>query len=243
MTSWNARWKLVSNGPHDHFQVKSLELTTCGNLLASSRNANDNTLTPALVASFQSGTHHADITSAVEGVVAATIGHLDQLFLDSLAVELGRVDKVRGTELASPFLLRIVDIDNDDLASLVLDRTLDDGEANTSSAENSDVGALLNLRGHNGSTVTGCDTTAQKAGSVGGNLGSNSDDGDVGDNGVLREGRGAHEVEQVLATGLETRGAVRHHTSSLGSTDLAAQVGLAGLAKLAFPTLGGAMRG
>jgi hypothetical protein len=57
----------------------------------------------------------------------------------------------------------------------------------------------------------------------------------------LGEGRSTHEVQDVLAAGLEAGGAVGHDTSSLGSTDLAAEVGLAGLAELAFTALGGAI--
>jgi hypothetical protein len=46
-------------------------------------------------------------------------------------------------------------------------------------------------------------------------------------------------VEEVLAAGLEARGAVGHHTATLGGADLSAQVGLARLAELAFPAFGG----
>jgi phage tail tube protein FII len=49
-------------------------------------------------------------------------------------------------------------------------------------------------------------------------------------------------MEEVLAAGLEAGGTVGHHTLTLGSTDLAAQVGLAGLAELALATFGGAGR-
>jgi hypothetical protein len=56
----------------------------------------------------------------------------------------------------------------------------------------------------------------------------------------LREGRGAHEVEEVLALALEARGAVRHNAFALRGADLAAEVGLSGLAELAFFAFGGA---
>lgn len=192
------------------------------------------------MAGLESGAHDTDVTRAVEGVVATAVSHLDQLLLDSLAVELSGVDEVGGTELAGPFLLGVVDIDGNDLASLVLNSTLHNGKTDTSSTENSNIGALLNLGGDNGGTVTGCDTAAEQAGSVGRDLGGNSDNGNVGDNSVLGEGGGTHEVEDVLAAGLETRGAVGHHTLALSGTDLAAEVSLARLAELAFPALGGA---
>ena len=161
------------------------------------------------------------------------------MFLDGLAVELGGVDKVGGTELASPGLLAVVDIDNDDLASLVLDSTLDDRQTDTSSAKNGNVRALLNTSSHNRSTVTSGDAASQQTRAVGRDLGGNSHNRDVGHDSVLGEGGGAHEVQDVLATGLEPRGTIRHHTLTLGSADLAAEVGLAGLAELAFAAFGG----
>lgn len=192
------------------------------------------------MASLQGSAHDTDVARAVEGVVAATVGHLDQVLLDGLARELGGVDKVGGTELASPGLLAVVDIHGDDLARLVLDRTLHDGQTDTAGTEDSDVGAFLDLGGHDGGAVTGGDTAAQQTGSVGGDLGSHRDDRDVGHDGVLREGGGTHEVEDVLAARLEAGGAVRHDTLTLGGTDLAAEVGLARLAELALAALGGA---
>ena len=221
-------------------QRRNWKLTSGRDLLSSSSNTNDDTLTPTLVASLQGSTHDADVTRAVESVIATTVGHLNQLLLDSLAVELSGIDEVGGTELAGPGLLAVVDVDGDDLAGLVLDGTLDDGETDTAGTEDGNVRALLDLGGDDGRTVTGGDTATQQAGAVGGDLGSHSDDRDVGDNGVLRESGGTHEVEEVLAAGLETGSTVGHHTLTLGGTDLATQVGLAGLAELALTAFGGA---
>ena len=186
-----------------------------------------------------------DVTGAVEGVVAATVGHLDELLLDALAVELGGVHEVGSAKLLGPGLLGVVDVDNDDLSGAVLDSTLDDGETDTAGTEHGDVGARLDttLAGSDdGSTVSSGDTAAEQAGAVHGGLVGKGNDGDVGDDGVLGEGRGSHEVEEILALALEARGAVRHDTLSLGGSDLAAEVGLAGLAELALAALGGADR-
>jgi len=49
------------------------------------------------------------------------------------------------------------------------------------------------------------------------------------DTGVLGKGRSSHIVEDVLAAGTETGGAVRHLSFALGQTDLAAQVGFSAL--------------
>ena len=101
-------------------------LTARGDFLASGSDTDDDALTPALVASLERGAHNLHVTSAVEGVVAAAIGHLNKLVLDALSAELGGVDKVGGAKLLCPLLLGIVDIDNNDLASLVLGSSLDD---------------------------------------------------------------------------------------------------------------------
>ena len=214
-------------------------LTSGGNLLAGSRNTDNDTLTPALVAGFEGSPHDADVACAVEGVVAATVGHLDQLLLNGLAVELGGVDEVGGTELASPGFLAVIHIDGNDHSGLVLNRSLNNRETNAASTEDSNVSALLNTSSDNSGTVPGGDTAAQQARSVRRDLGSNSDNGDVGYNGVLREGGGTHEVEDVLSTSLEARSTVRHHALTLGGTDLSAEVGLSRLAELAFPAFGG----
>lgn len=212
-------------------------LTASGNLLAGGSDTDDDGLSPALVACLERSAHDVDIACAVECVVAAAVSHLDELLLDALGAELGGVDEVGGAELLGPLLLGVVHVDNDDLAGLVLDSTLDDGQTDTAGTEDSDVGALLDTTlscGDDGGTVTSCDTAAKQAGAVHGGLLGDGNDGDVGNNGVLGECRGSHEVEEVLALALEARGAVRHDTLALGGADLAAEVGLTRLAELAL---------
>lgn len=219
------------------------ELTSSANLLTGSRHTDDDALSPTFVTSLQRTAHNMHITRAVKRVIAATICHLDQLLLNALTTQLGRVDKVGSTELLSPLLLGVVDIDDNDPASLVLRRTLDDRETDTAGAEDGNVGSLLNTVlacCDDGRTVARRDTAAEKTGAVHGSLGGDGHDGDVRDNGVLREGRGAHEVEEVFALALEARSAVGHDTFALGRTNLAAEVGLAGFAELAFAAFGGA---
>jgi hypothetical protein len=215
-------------------------LTACGNLLAGGSDADDDGLAPALVAGLEGGAHDVDVAGAVKGVVAAAVGHLDELLLDALVAELGGVDKVGGAELLGPLLLGVVDVDDDDLARLVLDRALDHRQPDAARAEDGHVGARLDtvLAGRDdGCAVAGCDAAAEQAGAVHGGLFGDGDDGDVGDDGVLGEGRGAHEVEQVLALALEARGAVGHDALALCGADLAAEVRLARLAELALLAL------
>lgn len=162
------------------------------------------------------------------------------MLLDSLARELGGVNEVGGTELAGPGFLAVIDIDSNDHTSLVLDGTLHDGQTDTASTEHSHVGAFLDLGSNDSSTVTGSDTTAEQTGAVGGDLRGDSDNGDIGDDGVLGEGGGTHEVQQILAASPETRSSIRHDTLTLSGTNLTTQVGLAGLAELALTAFRGA---
>ena len=97
-----------------------------GNLLAGGGDTDDDGLSPSLVAGLESSAHDVDVACAVKGVVATAIGHFNKLLLDALAAELGGVDKVGRAKLLGPLFFGIVDINNDDLASLVLGSSLDD---------------------------------------------------------------------------------------------------------------------
>lgn len=115
---------------------------------------------------------------------------------------------------------------------------MDDRESDTSSTENGNVGSLLNLGGHTGSTVASGDTAAEQTGSVHGSIRLDGDDRDVSEDSVLRKGGGAHKVQDFLALALEAAGAVGHDTLALGGADLSAKVSLARLAELAFLAFG-----
>lgn len=193
------------------------------------------------MAGFKSSSHHANIARAVKGIVAATIGHLDEFLLHALAVQLGWVDKVGGTKLARPLFLFVVDVDGNDHASLVLDGALDDRQTDTARAKHGQVGPFFDLGGHHGGAVARRDTAAEQAGLVGSGLFGHGDHRDVRHNGVLGKSRGAHKVQQVLAARLEARCPVGHDAFALGGADLAAQVGLAGDTELALFAFGGAV--
>ena len=195
------------------------------------------------MASLESRSHDVDVTSAVKGVVTATIGHLNELLLDGLVLEFHGVNEVSSTELLGPLLLAVVDIDDNDLGRAVLDTALDDRKTDTAGTEDSDVGALLNTTlasGDDSGTVTSGNAAAEQACPVHGCFVCDLNDRDVGDDGVLRESRRAHEVQQVLALTLEARGAVGHDALALRRANLAAEVGLARLAELALLALRGA---
>jgi hypothetical protein len=184
--------------------------------------------------SFQSSPHNLNIAGAVKRIVASAISHLDQLVLDCLFAELGWVHKVGSPKLLAPFLLFVIDINDNDLASAVLDRTLDDGQTNTARAEDGHIGALLDLGCDDCSAIASGDAATEQTCAVHGSIWGDRYDGDIGNYGVLGEGGGAHEVQQILTFALEAGGAVWHHTLALGGSNLAAEIGLARFAEFAF---------
>ena len=210
--------------------------------MARSSNTNDDALSPSLVASLQGSAHNANVTSAVEGVVTSTIRHLDELLLDALVTKLRWVDEVSAAELLAPGFLVVIDVHHDDLRGSVLDCSLNDRQAYTASAEDSNVRPLLDVGSNDSSAVSGGDTTTEQACAIHRGLVGDGNDRDICDDGVLGEGGSAHEVEQVLALTLQSRSSIGHDSFSLGCSDLATQVGLPGRAKLAFATFRGAIR-
>lgn len=190
--------------------------------------------------------HDVHVTSAVKGVVTTAVGHLDELFLDALSVlETLWVHKVGCAKFVCPLLLAVIDVNDDDLASALLDTALNDTQTDAASTKDGNVGAFFDtaLAGSDDcSSVSSSDTTTEQAGAVHWCLVGNRDNRNVCDNGVLREGGSAHEVEEVLALALEARASIWHDTLALGGSDLAAEVGLARLAELALLALWGAIR-
>src|SRR3954465_8486574 len=97
-----------------------MPLTSCGDLLPSSRNSNNDTLPPTLVASFESCSHDTNVSSTVECVVAPTICHFNQFLLNGLILELRRIDKIRSTELFCPLFFIGIHVHYDDLCCFSL---------------------------------------------------------------------------------------------------------------------------
>jgi hypothetical protein len=190
------------------------------------------------MACLQRAAHDVDIASAVKGVVAAAVRLANQPLLYGLALgQRRRVDEVGGAKLHGPLALAVVDVDGDDFAGAPARGAHDDAEADAAGAKDGNVGPRLNpaLAGHDGGgAVARRDAAAQQAHAVHGRRRRDGHDRDVGHDGELRKGARAHKVQQVLAAALEPRRAVWHHAAALGGADLAAEVGLAGLAELAF---------
>ena len=211
-----------------------VSLTASGNLLASGSNTDDDALTPTLVGGLESCPHDANVSSAVKGVVATAIGHLNELLDDGLSLQLAGVHEVGCAKLLGPLLLGWVDIDDNNLSSFLRHGALYDGQTNTAGTEDGNVGSLVAVGSDSCSTVTGGNSATKQAGSVHGSILLDRYYGDIRYDCVLGEGRGTHEVQELLALAGESRGAIGHDTLTLGGSDLSTQVGLARLAELAL---------
>lgn len=211
--------------------------------MPSGGDTNNDALAPALVAGLERCAHDANVARAVKGVVAATIRHLNQLVDNGLVLlKIIGVDEISRAKLLGPLLLGGVDVDDDNLGSLVDDSTLNDRKTDAASAKDGNVGALFDIGRHARGTVARGDAAAEQARAVHGRVGLHGDDGNVGEHSVLREGRGSHKVQHILALALEAGGAVGHYALALGGANLTAQVRLARLAKLALFAFGGAVK-
>src|SRR5579872_4333191 len=54
----------------------------CADFLAGAGNANDDRLSPALVAALERSAHDVDVANTLEGIVRAAIGHVDDDLLN-----------------------------------------------------------------------------------------------------------------------------------------------------------------
>lgn len=208
-----------------------------GNLCTSRRNANDRAYTPALMTGFESASHHLDVTGSIEREIQTAIGSLDQLFDDRLALELHRVDKLGGTKLLCPRLFPGVDVDGNNPGRANQASSFDTAETDATTTEDGDS-LTLNAGLDLADCSPGCGNTASKqACSLERSFLSDLDHRYIGNHGVLGEGRGSHEVEDLLVPDLETFCTIRHYTFTLGCADRTTEIGLARFTKLTFPTL------
>ena len=130
-------------------------------------------------------------------------------------------------EALAPFLLGVVDVDADDHVGAGELQALDHVEADAAQAEDDGGGARFHLGGVDDGANAGRDAAADVADLVEGRGGVDLGHRDFRQHGVVREGRAAHVVVNLLALVGEARGAVRHQALALGGADGGAQVGLA----------------
>src|SRR6185312_10932320 len=93
-------------------------------LLPRAGHADDDRLAPALVAALQRRTHHVDVADALERIVHATTGELDDHLLDRRIRIVADVDAIGGAQrLGHREFLRVT-VDRDDAPGLRHHRAL-----------------------------------------------------------------------------------------------------------------------
>ena len=195
---------------------------------------------------LQRRAHDVHIAGTIEGIIAPAIRHINQPALDILPLlQLVGVHEIRGAEFLAPTFLLVVDVHHNNLLRSPRSSTLHHRQPDTPGAEHSDISPLLNAllpvsSRDSRSTVPSRNAAAEQTRAVHRRLIRDSDARDVGDDGVLGESGGAHEMQQVFALALEARRAVRHHAFALRGADFAAEVRFAGFAEFAFTAFGGA---
>ena len=117
--------------------------------------------TPTLVAALEGGAHQLGVAHALERVVDAAVGHIDDHLLDGL-VELLRVDEVGAAELARHLLFTIVDVDADDARSLGHLGALDARQTDAAQPEHRHRRAGLDLGGVQNRADPGGDPAAEQ---------------------------------------------------------------------------------
>ena len=194
-------------------------------------------LAPAAMAALERLAHQLDVADALEAVVGAAAGELDQVRAPDRR-RLRRVDEVGEAEAARDALARGVEVDADDRVGAGQPRALHDVEADAAQAEDDDVGAGLDLGREDDRADAGGDAAADVADLVEGRVLADLGDRDLRQHRVLRKGRAAHVVVDRLLADAEAAGAVGHEALALRRANGGAQVGLAAEARFALAALG-----
>src|SRR5690606_39080174 len=124
-------------------------------------NADDTALTPATVCTFQCLTHGVDVADALERVVNAATGHVDDVLND--IVNFFGVHEVGHAELLRHLDFARVDVDTDDAGRTNHPGALDDVQTDTTETEYGNGGARLNLHGEEHGADARGHTTADVA--------------------------------------------------------------------------------
>src|SRR5579872_861982 len=202
------------------------------NLLAGAGDADDDADPPAAMTAFKRLTHRRDIADALEAVIGAALGEVDEIGHE-VALDLLRVDEMRHAEFFGERAPRRVDVDTDDHLGADHPRALHDVEPDPAEPEHDDLGAGLDLRGVDDRADPRRDAAADVADLVEGGVLADFGDRDLGQHGEVRKGRGAHVMMDLLPAQGEPASAVWHHPLALGRTDRRAEIGRARQAALA----------
>ena len=196
---------------------------------------NDAALPPAFVAAFECLAHHIDVTNALKAVVDTTARHLDQVIND--VIDFARIHKVRHAELGRQRFFVSIEIDADDAPCADQLGALNHVQSNAAQAKYGNGRTGLDVHGEGDGTDAGGDATADVADLVEGRVLSHFCHGDLGQHGVVGEGRTAHVVKYRFAIQRETAGAVRHQALALSLANRLTQIGLGMQAEIAGAAL------
>ncbi len=205
-------------------------------LLAGPGDADDDARAPALVATLERLTHHAHVADALEAVVRAAAGQLDEV-RDEIAAHFLRVHEVGHPERLREGLPPRVDVHADDLARAGHARALHHVEPDAAEAEDDDRLARPHLRGVDDRADARRHAAADVADLVERSVGADLGERDLRQHGEARERRRPHVVKEPLAPGREAARPVGHEALALGRADRLAEVRLAARAVRALAAL------
>src|SRR6056297_3411669 len=209
-----------------------------GNLGSGGCDPDDDALAPALVGAFERRAHDAHVPGRVESVVRTPLREVDEMG-HQIALHLGGIHEIGHAEPLRHRHLVGVEVDADDLVGAGEPQPLDHVEADAAEAEDDRPAADLDLRGVDDGADAGRRPAADLADLVEGRVLADLRKGYLGQDGVVRERRAPHVVQdRVAIEGGEPRGAVGHEAGPLRRPDRLAEVPLRMQAVFAFPALG-----
>src|SRR6266851_9162236 len=203
-------------------------------LLPRGGDADDDADAPAAMRAFERLAHRRDIADAFEAVIGPALGQIDEIGHE-VALDLARVDEMGHAEGFGQGTAARVDVDPDDHIGADHAAALHDIEPDAAEPEHDDPGAGLDLGGVDDGADPGRHAAADVADLVEWRVLADFRYRDFGQNGEIRERRGAHVVVDRLAPEREPAGAVGHHAPSLRRADRGAQIGLVREARFAVP--------
>src|SRR5258708_39793116 len=172
--------------------------------------ADDNRFAPSLVTTLQRRSHHMNVADALEGVVDAAVGQVDDDLLNGLVVVF-RVDIVGRAERLGHGPFARVEVDDDDALGLGHYRSLHDGQADAAETEYRHRRTRCDFRGIQHRSDAGRDAAAEQAYFVEQRLLIDFRHRNLRQHGVFGKCAGTHVVQYGFAVEGKARGAIRHH--------------------------------
>src|SRR5882757_2457089 len=233
--AYAAECRTLPNAARDELKRSSV------NFLAGAGDADDHGNAPAAMAAFERLTHDVDVADALEAVIRAAVGEIDEV-RHEIAADLLGIDEMRHAEfLGERFAFRI-DVDADDLVGADEFRALNDIEADAAQAEYHDVGAGFHLGGIDDGADAGGHAAADIAHLVERGIFTNLGHRNFRKHGEIRKSRTTHVVMDHLLADGESAGSVGHDALSLRGANRRAEIGLLREAGLALAALRGIER-